>query len=182
MRGRKKIICISCQKDKLHFGLDMCSACLRNHKRKTRPSFYLGTCYSEITRRCTKFDQIRPNYFGKQKCTKIQFMDKFLNDSKFLELYSIWQNNKYIRKYAPSIDRIDNNKDYTIDNLRFTTHYENSTKDNKLPVRLFENGLLIKEFDSQLECAKYLNVCPAVICNCIKQFKRIKKRYNVIRV
>lgn len=46
---RKTITCSRCKKEKIHFGNGMCSACLRRTKRETKPRFYIGTCYSEMS-------------------------------------------------------------------------------------------------------------------------------------
>lgn len=127
---RKHVICLRCNEYKMHFGLNMCSACLRHTKRETRPSFYLGTCYSEITRRCKHKDPLRIKYQGKKYCTKKEFFDRFLNDQDFLILYKGWQASNFQRGFAPSIDRIDNNGDYNIENLQFLLHSENTGKDS----------------------------------------------------
>jgi hypothetical protein len=142
----------------------MCSACLRRTKRETRPEFYLGTCYSEISRRCNHFDKQRPNYFGKKKLSKEQFITKFKNDITFLKLYKNWQKNSFKRKFSPSIDRINNKKDYSLDNLRFISHAENTCKDRR-KVLLVENT----EFQSQKEAANFLNISPAYLCRALQK-------------
>lgn len=156
---RNFIVCTICGKYKVHFGLQKCSACLRQYKRQTRKSFYLGTCYSEIKRRCTTKTKTRKQYFGKTFCTKEEFFNRFLTDNQFDALFKVWQKNNHQRKYAPSIDRIDNDKDYLIENLRFTTQYENSTKDRVIPIKI--NGKIIK---SQKEAAKLLKMTPSRFC------------------
>ena len=166
--GRNLIICEICNKEKLHYGLNKCSACLRNFKRKTRPSFYLGTCYSEITRRCKTFDPIRPNYFGKIRCSREEFLNRFVNDEQFLYHYKKWQENEYNRGYAPSIDRIDNKKDYTLDNIMFISQGENSKKDWQHPTRVYLHGKLFGEYDSQLRAALVTGQSAPHVCKCIK--------------
>lgn len=180
--GRKKIICKKCNEEKLHFGLGFCSSCLRNYKRKTRPSFYLGTCYSEITRRCKTFDSKRPKYYGKIRCTKEEFMNKFLTDSNFLNLYKNWQINNHKRKFAPSIDRIDNEGDYTLDNIRFIIQRLNSKKDWQYNIELSNyNQTFILE--SQKEVAEFFNVSPSTICNLFKKELLVQyKGWNLRRL
>lgn len=166
MEKRRKIcICIKCNKESPHFGLGMCSPCLRKTKRETRPSFYLGTCYSEIKRRCKHKDPLRPNYVGKKFCTKQEFFDKFLNDSQFLSLFENWRNSGFKRGEAPSIDRIDNQGDYLIGNLQFIKHSQNTGKNSqgsdsnggcyKGKVIIDNNGNIYK---SILECSKINNI------------------------
>lgn len=157
--GRKTIICSRCSKKKLSFGLGMCSSCLRRTKRETRPSFYLGTCYSEMCRRVNHFDLLRPKYFGKKICTKEQFFNRFLNDRVFLDLFKNWQENNFVRRESPSIDRIDNDGDYCIDNLQFLKHTENTGKDNKN--RMSINRKKVLDSDGKI----YKNVASCAIIN-----------------
>lgn len=174
--GRKLIICNRCSKEKVHFGLNMCSSCLRRTKRETRPSFYLGTCYSEMNRRVKTFDLLRPNYFGKPICTKDEFINRFLNDINFLMLYKNWQENNFKRKFAPSIDRIDNEKGYLIPNLQFTTHYINSTKDFKIPLILIKDTSII-EVESCTEAALLLKTKRSMITRHKNMKKPLKGWY-----
>lgn len=144
----------------MHFGLNMCSPCLRRTKRETKPSFYLGTCYSEMTRRCKHFDIVRPKYVGKNICTKEEFINRFLNDPTFLELFKGWQESGFKRGDAPSIDRIDNNGSYLIDNLQFLKHSDHNSKThkNKITDREFRSQPVIDNlgirYESITECAK----------------------------
>lgn len=170
---RKNIICIRCNKDKLNFGKNMCSACLRRTKRETRPSFYLGTCYSEMSRRVKTYDPLRPNYYGKEICTKEQFFNRFLNDKSFLNLYKIWQESGFKRGDSPSIDRIDNKKDYTIDNMQFIKHTINTGKDFKKRVVLIRETAII-EFEKSYEAADYLGVKRSTLTHAKKTKKSIK--------
>ena len=55
--------------------------------------------------------------------------EKFCYSSKiFNSLYDNWVLSKFEYKLSPSLDRVDNNKGYTVDNLQFLTHSENSRK------------------------------------------------------
>jgi len=170
LKQRKTIQCIKCQKEKKHFGKGMCSACLRNTKRQTMPHFYLQTCYSELSRRVKTFDPLRPNYYGLNKCTKSEFLNKFLTDSEFLRLYKNWQISGYKRRHSPSIDRINNSLGYTLDNIRFILHTENSGKDDRLPIE-FYNGLNWLKFDSQKQLSNYLNLSASAVCKALKKGK-----------
>lgn len=53
------------------------------------------------------------------------------NMDKFDKLYYDWEKDGFSRKLAPSIDRIDNKKGYTVDNMRWITVSSNSLKYNK---------------------------------------------------
>lgn len=174
---RLLIICRTCLKTKPHFGLGYCSACLRHHKRRTRPSFYLGTCYSEIRRRVTTFDKKRPNYYQLPICTREEFFFRFLKDRVFLRLWRLWRRKQYKRKHAPSIDRIDNTKGYLIENLQFISHSDNSKKDSSYKVGIYQDGHLVKILESQADVARYLKTQPSVICLALQGSGKYKTYY-----
>lgn len=156
MYGRRTVNCKRCFIDKPNFGLGMCNACLRNYKRQNKPSFYLGTQYSEIKRRCVTKDD-RRDYYGKKYCTKEEYIARFLNDKTFLNQYKVWQKSGFKRGDSPSIDRIDNSGDYLIPNLQILPHRENGPKDRGIKLELNIDGSLII-FNSQRQLAKHLNI------------------------
>lgn len=174
-KDRKICICSRCNKEKLHFGLGMCSACLRRTKRETKPSFYLGTCYSEMSRRIKTFDKLRPNYFGKQICTKEEFIQKFIDNVEFLTQYKIWQESGFKRKYAPSIDRINNELDYTLDNIQFISQSYNGVKDKMKPIIIehIKTGDILS-FKTTTDAAKFLGIKRAKI----KELKNSEYNYG----
>jgi hypothetical protein len=49
-------------------------------------------------------------------------------NARFYYLFIIWEESGYNRKLAPSVDRIDSSKGYTIDNMEWVTHSENSRR------------------------------------------------------
>lgn len=71
---------------------------------------------------------------GKEILPYKEFLDwcyKEENLKCFEKLYDIWKKNIFCRRLTPSIDRIDNNKSYTINNIRWITQSNNSIKYNK---------------------------------------------------
>jgi hypothetical protein len=155
--GRRLVTCSSCKKDKLNYGLNMCSACLRHHKRKTRPEFYLGTCYSEITRRTGIGDPRRPKYKGLPRCTKDEFISRFLKDTNFLNQYKLWQESGFKRGSAPSIDRIEEEKGYIIENLQFLSNIENGIKSSGLKCVLIKDTIVL-DFKSISDAMEWLGL------------------------
>ena len=175
---RKLINCFSCHKEKEHFGLDMCSVCLRQYKRRTRPSFYLGTQYSEIKRRCLSPNIGSRYYYEKEFCSKEEYINKFVNNDDFLKQYKIWQNNGYQRGYAPSIDRIDNNKDYKIENLQIIQANQNAKKDWQIPIAIWLDNTLIKVCESQLEASEYIGISASLLCTILSGKKTNNTGYT----
>jgi hypothetical protein len=167
--GRKMCICVVCKEEKVHFGFGKCSSCLRNWKRKNKPSFYLGTCYSEISRRIKTFDSKRPNYYGLPKCTRDEFINSFKDDSVFLEHWNNWKLTDFKRGNAPSIDRIDNTKGYTLDNLQWLKHCDNGKKDWAFKMIVDYGSDNELHFESQLAVANYLDMCDTTLCNKFKE-------------
>ena len=54
--------------------------------------------------------------------------NKYLTDRKFNRLFNEWVKHKYDKQFKPSIDRINSNKSYTMDNIHILTWAENRFK------------------------------------------------------
>lgn len=67
-------------------------------------------------------------YAGKELLSKEEFYDWATNSEAYDKLYVQWVENNYDRKLAPSVDRIDSTKGYTLDNMEWVTHSENSKR------------------------------------------------------
>lgn len=88
--------------------------------------------FSSITERATGRNKKRTyNVLGKGVCSKEEFINwcyKKENLIKFQKIHSEWVKSNFDRKLCPSIDRIDNNKGYVLDNLQWLTVSANSKK------------------------------------------------------
>lgn len=58
----------------------------------------------------------------------IKWCNKIKNLNKFLKIRDKWKKSGFKRILCPSIDRIDENKSYTIDNIQWLTLKENMKK------------------------------------------------------
>lgn len=67
-------------------------------------------------------------YEGKTILPKNQFYDWALMNDKFLELFNQYKNSNFDRKLCPSVDRVDSNLGYELDNMEWVTHAENSRR------------------------------------------------------
>lgn len=82
-----------------------------------------------------------------------------------LELKELWFRDKAYEMEIPSIDRINNDGDYTFNNCRFLEHRENSAKDKRKPVIQYDlNGDFIKEWISLSEARRQLNIHHIDLC------------------
>lgn len=74
---------------------------------------------------------------GKDICTPEEFMiwcKDFDNLNIFLAIYFDWAANGFNRWDSPSIDRIDPEKGYSLDNLQWLSFSANCEKNNKDPI------------------------------------------------
>jgi len=60
--------------------------------------------------------------------TTVELLDYLTNEPKFNKLYDNWCNSNYDTKLKPSIDRVDDFKPYTFDNIQLMTWAENRAK------------------------------------------------------
>ena len=89
------------------------------------------------------------------------------------EIKQLWFEYCAWRLKQPTIDRIDNDGDYCLENCRFIEKVENIRKRNKEKpqgkkiLQLDSQGNLIKEWNSLSKASKYFNVSPQAIYNAI---------------
>lgn len=98
--------------------------------------------YSDIVKRCTgKPSYENKCYDGKHYMPIYEWVE-FCNSNKGI-LLKLWDN--YIKhnkslKYSISIDRIDNDKGYTTDNVEFVPYSYNAWKRNVRPIKVTNNN------------------------------------------
>ncbi len=84
--------------------------------------------YSGMRRRINGLNN-GSRYVGKALLSKKKFLDWCeKTKQKFMKLYRNWVKNNYQQKFSPSIDRINNNMGYVINNLQWITQRDNSSK------------------------------------------------------
>jgi len=67
-------------------------------------------------------------YEGKELISRDQFYEWAMRQEEFHRLFDEWVKSGYDRKLSPSVDRVDSSKGYTIDNMEWVTHSENSRR------------------------------------------------------
>jgi hypothetical protein len=100
-----------------------------NHRKyeKTINGFLVRAYRNMKTRIAGKRHKER-RYKGMEILDKNIFYKWSKEDPKFIDMFKKWESKKYCRKLSPSVDRIDAAKGYTLDNIQWLTHSENSSK------------------------------------------------------
>ncbi len=99
-----------------------------NQYEKSKKGF-LMRLYRNMKSRVTGVQKLKQHlYKDKELLPKDEFYKWASNDSEFHRLFSDYEESKYERKLAPSVDRIDSSKGYTLDNMEFVTMSENSRR------------------------------------------------------
>lgn len=190
---RTKRKCKDCKRMMLKVAKDQCTSCRFVYKKRTRLDFFLMSKYVQIKQRCTnKNNSKNYMYNGKLKCTKDEFLNKFLTDKQTINLYKNWQKSNFNTKLTPSIDRIDVRGVYELSNMQMLTQSENSKKDKiEIPINMYDlDNNFIKEFKSQTIAAKKLNLFQSNIAKVLRGkrnhtggyiFKYKDKNYATIR-
>ena len=150
-------------------GLDgMCKEC----KRKKKELFYhslrgvIVTIYDSQKLSCKTRKHPQPSY-------TLEELYKYLSTSKlFIDLYNQYVENNYDKYLKPSLDRIDDTKSYSFDNITIVTFKENEQKLKEQmkkgegiaawqckPINQYSlNGEYIKTFVSAFDAARSLDI------------------------
>lgn len=67
-------------------------------------------------------------YLGLPILSEDEFLSWIDSNTIFNDFFSAWEINKYDRRLTPSVDRIDNSKGYTLDNMQWLTASGNFSK------------------------------------------------------
>lgn len=135
--------------DDINTGIEVLNRLLRNK-------------YTDIVGRCNgSYGDTYGHYNGLEYITNIEWV-KFCNKNKekLVDMWQLYLDNSKDLKDAISIDRIDDNKGYCIENLDFVTHGFNSWKRNLgRPVKVtFIKNNTVEYFMSCIEGDRFFNV------------------------
>lgn len=98
-------------------------------------------------------------YDGKELLPRSEFYNWASNNSMFHKLFAKWEKSQYDRRLTPSVDRIDPNRGYQLDNMEFVTHSENSRRGSNSPlkkkkvIQMDMTGNKLKVWDSMTNAA-----------------------------
>ena len=163
-----------------------CKQCCKNYRTlnkiiiKNKKQIYYKNNKKEIQKR-TKINRNKAkwNYILsqiKQRCENKnynKYKDYGEKGIKCLitaeEIKQLMIKDNYWNLKKPSIDRIDNDGNYTLENCRFIEVSENSSKDKRKPVLQFDkNGNFIKEWESLTLASLELKILISGIGHCLK--------------
>lgn len=88
---------------------------------------FLMRVYRNMQSRVTGVQALKAHlYLGKELLEREAFYAWATADLTFQNLFTVWKTSGYDRKLCPSVNRIDSDKGYTLDNIEWVTHSENS--------------------------------------------------------
>jgi len=116
------------------------NACTKKYE-KTKKGKLMRT-YRNMESRCKGIVKRKAHlYEDLEVLPREDFYSWSLSDSAFDKLYKDWVHSNYDMKLSPSIDRLDTEKGYTLGNIRWITHSENSRIGAKNRNRDVKNSL-----------------------------------------
>jgi hypothetical protein len=96
-------------------------------KYEKSPKGFLMRLYRNMQSRVTGVQKQKFHlYQGKELLDRQDFYNWSIDNPIFLEMFEIYKSSEFNRKLAPTVDRIDSSKGYSLDNMRWLTHSENS--------------------------------------------------------
>lgn len=166
--------CIQCNSNlKRHIAHGYCKECyyhLKHLKNKTNIYIMIKSRYNDMVKRSRK------------KCCELcsfnEFKEFALKSEEFKRLRAEWIDSNFEYKLSPSVDRINNNRGYSIDNIQFLTT-SNNVKKGRKEINQGKKVLLVKGdevllFDSQYEANKYLETHHNAVHQALKNNGRIQ--------
>lgn len=116
-----------------------CTECFKKSTKiyeKTKTG-YLMRIYRNMKSRISGIQKEKYHlYKNKELLSKEDFYKWAENSESFTELFKKYKEYGHERKLAPSVDRIDSSKGYTLDNMEWVTMSENSSRGAKSKKRL----------------------------------------------
>jgi hypothetical protein len=116
--------------------------------------------YRAIRHRCNNLNASDYKYYGGRgiKC--------FITEE---EIKKLWFRDKAYLMKQPTIDRKDNDGNYTFENCQFIEQSENSKKAHNISILQYDlDGNFIKEWNSITEASKFIKRSTGSICGALK--------------
>ena len=81
--------------------------------------------YNSAVKRCRTAN----SYINREVGFSIEWFCEWIMTTNYSKLHKAWTDSGYNRKLSPSLDRVDNDRGYDIDNIQIITFSENVSKD-----------------------------------------------------
>ncbi len=93
----------------------------------------IRNAYYNMKRRINSKDFYRHKYYIGLELVDRDLFKRWCKDNKKLKkLHQIWEQNNYDQKYTPSIDRLNPNLGYTLDNIDWCSVSDNIKRRHKM--------------------------------------------------
>lgn len=109
--------------DGLYTYCKKCAAKLALNKKRTKEGL-VSRIFHDQTKSC------KTRGHEKQKYSKEELLEWCLSKKEFHSLFDEWKNSGFQRRLSPSIDRLDDYKTYSFDNIQIVPFFENEAKAN----------------------------------------------------
>jgi len=166
--------------DELTLRCRMCINIVRKSYERTI-SGVIKVIYHDQKRRSCLMGYSLPTY------NRLELQDWCFSQSLFYELYNRWVKSGYQKDLKPSIDRIDDYKSYSFNNIQLMTWRENrekgyrdrkngvNNKTNKAVLQFDLEGNFIKEYHSLSQAARENKISrSSIIGNCCGKYNFAK--------
>ena len=114
--------------------------------------------------------------------TRDELLEYCLNSKEFTKLYNRWVSSDFITELTPSIDRLDNSKGYSFENIQIVTWRQNnlnSHKTNMVSVYQYDlNGVLLMKHKSINEASDYVGCDGSSISRCCNGVRKTAGGYR----
>jgi hypothetical protein len=99
------------------------------HRYEKTPRGFLMREYRNMQSRVTGIQKKKSHlYLGKELLPRDEFYKWAIFNVDFVLLYTAWVNSNYDRKLTPTVDRVNSSKGYSLENMEWVTHSENSRR------------------------------------------------------
>lgn len=148
------------RKDLLQYICKKCNKEYNDNNFKTK-DYIINRIYAQQVYNSKKRNHNKPSY------TKGQLKQWLIDQPLFHKLFVDWVESNYDRNLTPSVDRINNLLGYDLNNIQLMTWCENNKKGRVgvgvAVVQYDLNNNFIKEYKTQIEASKCLNINQASI-------------------